>query len=142
ATYNATESPGLCAAGGGAVSSMCPSLPAPNTKTFPSDSFTPGPPTHAGLDVAGAEAFSAVGRDMTMYGGTIDSITGPTHSGPVGGNSTGDFVVTFTTSGSAALFAWGGHLAQSPYWVTTSNAPNGAGAITGAPWHMRTQQLD
>ena len=33
ATYNATENPGLCASGGGAVSSMCPGLPAANTKT-------------------------------------------------------------------------------------------------------------
>ena len=142
ATYNATENPGLCSSGGGAVSSMCPSLGGASTKTFPSDSFAPGSPTKAGLSVAGAQSFSGVGQLLTMYGGTIDAITGPTHSGPVGGNSSGDVVVTFTTSGSAALFAWGGHLAQSAYWKTTANNPNGAAMISGAPWHMRTQQLD
>jgi uncharacterized repeat protein (TIGR01451 family) len=142
ATYNATEPATLCSSGGGAVSSMCPSLPAPVTHAFPSDPFSPGSPTHAGLPVSGAETFAAVGRNLTMYGGTIDSITGPTHAGPTGGNSTGDFVVTFTTTGSAALFAWGGHLAQSAYWHNTSNGPNGSGTISGSPWHMRTQQLD
>jgi uncharacterized repeat protein (TIGR01451 family) len=142
ATWNATENPGLCSTGGGAVSSMCPALPAANTRTFPSDPFAPGSPTKAGLTVAGAESFSGVGRNLTMYGGTITTIAGPSHTGPVGGNSTGDFTVTFTTTGSAALFAWGGHLAQSAYWVRTNNAPNGAGQVTGAPWHMRTQNLD
>jgi uncharacterized repeat protein (TIGR01451 family) len=142
ATWNATESPGLCASGGGAVSSMCPGLGSADTETFPSDPFAPGSPTHAGLTVAGAQTFAGVGRDLTMYGGTITNITGPTHTGPVGGNSTGDFVVTFTTTGSAALFAWGGHLAQSAYWVRTNDAANGAGQVSGAPWHMRTQNLD
>jgi uncharacterized repeat protein (TIGR01451 family) len=144
ATWNATESdPNLCSVGGGAVSSMCAGgLPSANTMTFPSDPFAPGSPTKAGLTVAGAQSFAGVGRNLTMYGGTITAITGPTHTGPVGGNSTGDFTVTFSTTGSAALFAWGGHLAQSAYWVRTTDAPNGAGQVTGAPWHMRTQNLD
>jgi len=142
ATWNASQSPGLCDSGGGGVSSMCPSLGSADSKAFPSDSFAPGSPTHSGLTVSGAEAFSSVTRSLTMYGGTITSISGPVHSGSVGGNSTGDFTVTFSSSGSAVLFAWGGHLAESAYWVTTSDAPNGAATISGAPWHMRTQQLD
>lgn len=142
ATWNDTESPGLCDSGGGAVSSMCPGLGSADTKAFPSDSFAPGFPTDSGLTVAGAEAFSGVSRNLSMYGGTITSITGPTHSGPAGGNSSGDFTVTFDASGSAVLFAWGGHLAESAYWVTTTGQPNGAVTISGAPWHMRTQQLD
>src|SRR4029453_14340879 len=48
ATWNATESPGLCDPGGGAVSSMCPTLGAADTQAFPSDSFAPGDPTRAG----------------------------------------------------------------------------------------------
>ncbi len=142
ATWNATESPGLCDSGGGGVSSMCPSLGSADTKAFPSDTFAPGSPTHSGLTVAGAEAFSSVSRNLTMYGGTVTTITGPVHSGPVSGNSTGDFMVTFSSTGSAVLFAWGGHLAESAYWVTTTDQPNGASTISGAPWHMRTQQLD
>jgi uncharacterized repeat protein (TIGR01451 family) len=142
ATWNVTENPGLCESGGGGVSSACPTLGSADTKAFPSDSFAPGSPTHSGLTVAGAESFSGVSRNLTMYGGTITSITGPTHSGPVGGNSTGDFVVTFNATRSGVLFAWGGHLAESAYWVTTGDQPNGAATISGAPWHMRTQNLD
>jgi uncharacterized repeat protein (TIGR01451 family) len=142
ATWDASESPSLCASGGGAVSSMCPGLPSAHTHVFPSDPFAPGSPTKAGLTVAGAESFSGLSRNLTMYGGTIDSIGGPAHSGPVSGNSTGDITVHFTSSGSAVLFAWGGHLAESAYWVRTNGDPNGASQVSGAPWHMRTQSLD
>jgi hypothetical protein len=80
---------------------------------------------------------------MTLWGGTVTSITGPTHTGPVSGNSTADFTVTFTTTGSAALLAWGGHLAQSTFWnVAAGGEPDGAAQVSGAPWHMRTLQLD
>jgi uncharacterized repeat protein (TIGR01451 family)/fimbrial isopeptide formation D2 family protein len=145
ATWNATEHPGLCDAGGGGVSSLCAGgLGSADTMAFPSDPFEPQGDTQAGLTVAGAETFSAVSRQLTMYGGTITTITGPTHTGPTGGNSTGDFVVTFNTVGSdgAVLFAWGGHLAESAYWTTKTGGYNGASQISGAPWHMRTQQLD
>jgi uncharacterized repeat protein (TIGR01451 family) len=148
ATWNATEHPGLCDAGGGAISSMCPGLGGADAKAFPSDPFEPGTEpgsdTQSGLTVAGAEAFSGVPRALTLYGGTITSITGPTHDGPVGGNSTGDFVVTFEKVGTngAVLLAWGGHLAESAYWKNMSGENNGASIISGAPWHMRTQQLD
>ena len=50
--------------------------------------------------------------------------------------------MTFTTTGSSALFAWGAHIAQSGYWVNKTDGPNGAARVSGAPWHMRTQNLD
>jgi uncharacterized repeat protein (TIGR01451 family) len=142
ATWNETESPSLCASGGGAVSSMCPGLPSPDTEQFKSDPFAPGSPTKAGKTVAGAEAFAGVSRELTLYGGTITNLTVPSHSGPVGNNSSADITVTFTTTSGSALFAWGAHIAQSDYWVTTNDSPNGAAAVSGAPWHMRTQNLD
>jgi uncharacterized repeat protein (TIGR01451 family) len=142
ASYNVTENPSLCANGGGAVSTMCPGLPVASSKQFPSDPFTPGSPTKAGLSVSGAQTFSGISRNLLMYGGSIQSISVPTHSGAVGNQSSGDMLVTFTTTGSAALFAWGAHIADSNYWVTTANQPNGAAAVSGAPWHMRTQNLD
>jgi uncharacterized repeat protein (TIGR01451 family) len=142
ATYNDTENPGLCASGGGAVSTMCPSLPAAHTSAFKSDPFAPGAPTKAGLTVAGAESAAGVSRNLTLYGGTIDSLSVPSHSGSASNQSSADITVTFTTTGSAALFAWGAHIADSTYWITTSDDPNGAAAVSGAPWHMRTQNLD
>src|SRR3990170_3910162 len=59
ATWDETESPGLCDIGGGAVSSMCPSLGSADTETFPSDPFVPGGSTKAGLNVAAAESFAS-----------------------------------------------------------------------------------
>jgi uncharacterized repeat protein (TIGR01451 family) len=143
ASYNVTESPNLCGAGGGAVSSMCPGgLPAPDSEAFPSDPFVPGSPTKAGLAVSGAQSLSGAPRNLLLYGGTITSISVPTHAGTVSNQSTGDMLITFSTSGSSALFAWGAHIADSNYWVTTANEPNGAALVSGAPWHMRTQSLD
>ena len=59
------------------------------------------------------------------------------------GNSTGDITVRFRASGSAVLLAWGGHLAQSAYWNRLNGgSSDGASMVSGAPWHMRTLQLD
>ena len=39
--------------------------------------------------------------------------------------------------------AWGGHLAQSAFWnLAAGGQRDGAGEVSGAPWHMRTLQLD
>jgi hypothetical protein len=51
--------------------------------------------------------------------------------------------VTFTSTSDAVILAWGGHIGSSAYWnVANGGAPDGAGQISGAPWHMRTQSLD
>jgi hypothetical protein len=137
-TWNAWRSPNLCGAGGGAISSLCPSLGAASTASFPSDSFRTD-----GLTVAGAQAYSTFSRRLTIYGGAITSISAPAHSGSPSGNSSADITVRFTSKGSAVLLAWGGHLAQSGYWdVAGGGAPDGSGQVSGAPWHMRTLQLD
>jgi len=138
ATWNATNSPDICSAGGGAVSSMCPFLPAALSSTFPSDGLSAN-----GLSVSGAQVYSGAPRRLTIWGGAVTGITGPAHDGSVDGNSTGDFTVTFESTGSAVLLAWGGHLAQSAYWDLAAGGPrDGAGEVSGAPWHMRTLQLD
>lgn len=137
-SWNAWRSPNLCGGGGGAVSSLCPGLGAASTAGLPSDSFKTD-----GLSVAGAQAYSTFSRRMTIYGGSITSISAPVHSGSASGNSTAEITVRFTSKGSAVLLAWGGHLAQSGYWdVYAGGAPDGAGQVSGAPWHMRTLQLD
>jgi len=86
---------------------------------------------------------------LTLYGGTINTVSDPTHldnkglavdAGDLTGNTEADIIVTFTPTQSSVLFLWSGHLAQSSYWDQPA-APNGAGEVSGAPWHMRTQQL-
>ena len=139
ATWDVTNAKGkICAASGGAISSKCPSLGTSSTYAFPSDGYKAN-----GLSVSGAETYSAAPRRLTMYGGTIVSIKGPVHSGSPDGNSTADFLVTFKNTRSAVLFSWGGHLAQSAYWDRSRGGPSdGAAMVSGAPWHMRTLQLD
>jgi hypothetical protein len=139
ATWDITNAKGkVCIPSGGAISSMCPNLPTPTSRAFPSDDFKAN-----GLSVRGAEAYSGASRRLTIWGGTITSIAGPTHAGSVNGNSTADFLVTFRALGPAVLMAWGGHLAQSSYWDTASGgARDGASLVSGAPWHVRTLKLD
>jgi hypothetical protein len=139
ATWDVTHAKGkICAGTGGAISSKCPSLGAASSYPFPSDGYKAN-----GLTVSGAEAYSAAPRRLTIYGGTITSIKGPVHSGSPDGNSTADFAVTFKNTRSAVLLSWGGHLAQSAYWDRSrGGASDGASMVSGAPWHMRTLQLD
>jgi hypothetical protein len=153
ATYNATETVNLCATGGGGVSSMCAGgLPTPTVLGFPTDSFVDPSSTK---NVSGAQTFAlglypGLTRNLTVYGANTVSFaspgTSPVHSGDVNGNSTADFTLNFTTTtSSAVLLAWGGHLAQSAYWDVgpgTCNCLDGAGEVSGAPWHMRTLNLD
>ena len=138
AYWNGWVSPPKCAASGGGISSMCPSMPAPSSAPFPSDHFVTD-----GLSVAGAEAYSGVSRRLTIWGGTVTSISGPVHTGPTTGNSSAEFTVRFHSTGPAVLLAWGGHLAQSRYWnLLAGGVRDGAGEVSGSPWHMRTLQLD
>ena len=139
ATWNVTNAKGkICAGSGGGISSKCPSLGTASSYPFPADNFKAN-----GLSVHGAELYSAAPRRLTIYGGTITSISGPVHAGSVDGNSTADFLVKFKATRPAVLLAWGGHLAQSAYWDTWKGGPrDGASMVSGAPWHQRTLQLD
>ncbi len=139
ATWNATNGAGgICSPSGGAISSMCPSLPTVSTMAFPSDPFITD-----GLSVAGAASYAGMPRRLSLWGGTILSISAPVHSGSASGNSEVELVVRFRASGSAVLLAWGGHLAQSSYWNTMAGGEaDGASLVSGAPWHVRTLGLD
>ncbi len=138
ARYDGWVAPPICDPSGGGISSMCPSMPTPSSAAFPSDPFTTD-----GLSVHDAEEYSGVSRRLTIWGGTIASITGPAHAGSTAGNSTAEFVVRFVSTGSAVLLGWGGHLAQSAFWdLAAGGSRDGAGQVSGAPWHMRTLQLD
>ena len=139
ATWNVTNAGGrICATSGGGISSMCPNLPPSSSAAFPIDPFVMD-----GLSVHGAQSYSAAPRRLTIWGGTIQSISVPIHTGPTSGNSSGDMVVRFRASGPAVLLAWGGHLAQSAYWNRLNGGTSdGAGQVSGSPWHMRTLQLD
>src|SRR5437773_681116 len=122
ATWNLTNASGkICTPSGGAISSMCPSLPAYSSFAFPPDPYVAD-----GLSVTGAEVYSGAIRRLTIWGGTILSISKPVHSGSASGNSAADLLVRFHANGSAVLLAWGGHIAQSPYWTRAAAGPAAA----------------
>jgi hypothetical protein len=139
ATWNVTNAGGrICATSGGGISSMCPGMPTASSAAFPSDGYGMD-----GLTVRGAQLYSAAPRRLTIWGGTIQSVSAPAHSGSPNGNSTADVTVRFRSSGAAVLLAWGGHLAQSAYWNRSNGgSSDGAAMVSGAPWHMRSLQLD
>jgi len=139
ATWNYTNAGGaICLPSGGAISSMCPSLPGASTAVFPVDTFVTD-----GLSVFSAQLYAGVARRLTIWGGLITSITAPVHSGSASGNSSVEMRVSFTTTGSAVLLAWGGHLAQSSFWNSQAGGErDGASLVSGAPWHVRTLGLD
>jgi hypothetical protein len=139
ATWNITNAGGrICTPSGGAISSMCPGMPASSSAAFPWDGYAMD-----GLTVRGAQVYSAAPRRLTIWGGTIQSISAPVHSGPTSGNSSADITVRFRSTGSAVLLAWGGHLGQSAYWNRSIGGPSdGAAMVSGSPWHMRSLQLD
>ncbi len=134
ATYNATETVAICGpGGGGAPSSLCP-VGAP-TDTAP---FQPDPFVSDGIQVSAVQAAFGGAQELSIWGGMITSISVPFHDGPdLTGNSTADITVNFTSIGDSVILAWGGHIARSVDWNG-----KGAGQISGAPWHMRTQFLD
>jgi hypothetical protein len=139
ATWNATNAAGaICIPSGGAISSMCPSLPPVSTYPFPVDPFKTD-----GLTVSGAQVYAGMSRRLSIWGGTVLSITSPVHTGSASGNSDVEMIVRFKASGPAVLLAWGGHLAQSSYWNSAGGgARDGASLVSGAPWHVRTLGLD
>ena len=48
--------------------------------------------------------------------------------------SEASITVSFTTTHSTAVLAWGGHIAAATDW----GQGNSASAISGSPYHMRT----
>jgi hypothetical protein len=71
---------------------------------------------------------------MTLYGGTITSISVPFDGDPNEKRVT----VTFTANVVNPVLAWGGHVAWQGEWGLGLSA----GGISGSPYHMRLKDLD
>ncbi len=141
-TWNNTQTGADPCSGMAGAPSPCPPGGA-STFAFPGDPFNPS--NKGVLTVNGAIAAAAVSRDLTIYNGSISSISAVTHTGLATGNSEVDMTVTFTANScgtppcdSTVELAWAGHVSSGLYWGTG----NGAASITGSPFHMRTQSLD
>jgi len=109
----------------------------PTGVTFPSGSAISTAFPHDTTFDSGYNPETGLPRNLTTYGANSVTMGALTHSG-----DQGDLVVNFdnSTSGSDTIvMLWAGHLA-----IGTSGWGTGLGAasINGAPFHMRTQQLD
>ena len=93
-------------------------------------------------------SISAPGKFLTVYDITQIaglftcfncSITGVSaYGGPNGSDAERTITITFTTTVSTPVLAWGGHIANEIDW----GAGNGAGSVNGSSYHMRTKGLD
>jgi uncharacterized repeat protein (TIGR01451 family) len=71
---------------------------------------------------------------IKIWNGTITNVV----YGTLDSSDQRTVTVTFTTSDPTVLIAWGGHIASQIDW----GLGNSAGAISGASYHMRLQDLD
>ena len=115
----------------------------PSTIQFPTDSFVLPDALGAGIvsdrqDVHDS-VFGAESRLMKIYGATINSIVQGEHNGPITGDSHSSVTVRFTvpedTSGFVIL-TWGAHLGIGTAAPTGYGSGNGAGSISGGPFHI------
>ena len=101
------------------------------------------PPSSVGSERAGqpTASFNALGAtDMTIYGGTITAMKYLIENNPDG--STAQTVtrlsITFTTTNTQVLLAWGGHIAAEYDW----GPGRGATGVSGSPYHTRLISID
>jgi uncharacterized repeat protein (TIGR01451 family) len=95
------------------------------TSTFP----IPADPNVTVPQVAGS---------FTCFNCTITATSAYTLSGTYAGDSSTSITLTFDTSASNPVIAWGGHIAAQEDW----GLGNSAGSINGSPYHTRLLSLD
>jgi uncharacterized repeat protein (TIGR01451 family) len=127
-----------------------PSGSSPSTLTIPLDP-SPVYPVGAGIDPA-TSAHQTQGV-MTMYGGCLDAISVPVHSGVPAAVSTDDtaaVVITYhvngtggtTTADQKVQLLFGGHLATGAGLPNGWGAGLGASSASGGPYHIKLNALD
>ncbi len=86
----------------------------PSTYPIPIDSLvTAGPDDTAGT----ADDITQIAGNLSLYGGTIDSVSAYSFHGDYSGTSQRDITVNFTASVANPVLAWGGHLSLRTDWV-------------------------
>jgi len=122
---------------GGCAGGVCAGISGPADSTFaiPAPSSTsPCASPVTGEPTADFNALPAGERVMSMWNGTITGLAyvseGCLTDSPTASTSIG---ITFTTTDSTAILAWGGHIGTATVW----GAGNSAGGISGSPYHTR-----
>jgi hypothetical protein len=103
-------------------------IPAPSSQNSPV----------AGQPTASCSALPEAERKMTLFGGTITSITYDTQGALSQSSAETRVRVTFTTDSTTAVLAWGGHIASRLDWgLDTNGSPLSAASISGSSYHTR-----
>lgn len=89
-------------------------------------------------NVTGAGVIPVGGSVFTIYKGTITGLSSYTLTGSYAGDSSTSISITFTTTVSNPVIAWGGHIGSQIDW----GLGNSASAISGSPYHTRLISLD
>lgn len=100
------------------------------------------PPSSIGSPMAGqpSASFSTLSdaeKQMTIFNGTISSITYLNQGDLNATQSEATINVTFTPSSATAVLAWGGHIGSRADWGFANGVPMSAGGVSGSPYHMR-----
>jgi len=103
-------------------------IPAPSSVGSP----VPGQPT------ASFNALPANERLMTIYNGTIISMVYTNEESLTEAGSKSQMLVTFSTTNSTVVLAFGGHLGSKLDW----GAGGSASSISGASYHFNNEKLD
>jgi hypothetical protein len=122
-SYNRTES-----VGNNPCSGVVPACGAQTTFPIPLDPH-----------VSGAGVTQIGGQVLTMWGGTITSVSAYTLTGTYAGDSSTAITITFTANTVNPVLAWGGHIADRQDWATQGGS---ASDITGSPYHTRLLDLN
>lgn len=85
-----------------------------------------------------SNAVNQIAGNMTVFNGTITSMSGYTLAGLYSGDSDTSLTITFNTSSDQVFLVWGGHVASVLDW----GAGNSASNISGAPYHMKVTKFD
>jgi hypothetical protein len=86
----------------------------------------------------GGDDIVQIPGSFSLFGGTITAVSGYTVTGTYAGDSTTFITITFTSSVTNPVMAWGGHIGTRLDW----GLANSAIAISGSPYHMRLIDLN
>ena len=117
---------GVSGCNGGSFNTFA--IPPPSSNGSP----VPGQPT------ASFNALPAGEKVMTIYNGTIQSLTYVTQGDLNASQSATRLQINFTATSSTVVIAWGGHIAAAGDW----GPGNSAGGISGSPYHSRLISFD
>ncbi|MCG3158533.1 MAG: hypothetical protein DKINENOH_05177 [bacterium] len=108
----------------------------PSTFAIPAPSSAGSPV--AGQPTADFNALPAGERNMTIWNGSISSLSYVNQGSLTAAQSASSISIDFTATSSTVVIAWGGHLASRLVW----GDGNSAGGISGSPFHMRLLEFD